>query len=111
MSRLLLLLFCNLAVFRFCFCAGTIIIIVIKNPPTIKQALFSTSPTQQTSAHKEAKGQSREGTLDNNVSDREMKNEEIFKCHHCKLEDGAGLVSGRNVALERTSVDPTSDSK
>lgn len=44
------------------------------------------------------------------MSDREMKNEhggeEIFKCHHCKLEDGAGLVSGRNVALERTSVDP-----
>lgn len=74
------------------------------NPPTIKQALFSTSPRQQTSGHKKDKGESREGTLGDNMSDLEMKNGEIFKCHNCKPEDG--LLSGRNVALECTGVYP-----
>lgn len=75
-----------------------------KNPLTIKEALFFTSPTQQTSGHKEAKGPSGAGTLGDNLSDLQMKNghggEEIFKCHNCKLDDGALLLSDRNAAPE-----------
>lgn len=59
---------------------------------------------------KEVKGKSREGTLGDNVSDLEMKNEhggkEIFKFHNCRLEDVGGHLSGRNVTPECS---PTSD--